>query len=515
MGFLGNIFKRNFPEWEESLATKSGKKKRGFQAGEISRLNKSFKGSSSSVNFNIRQAIDVMRSRSRFLAENDPYCVKYLRTIEKYVIGPEGYTHRNKSYDLVKNEKGKWIKKFDNYANTQIQDLFWEWSKKKYCTLNADQSLRQFLGTVLKTREVDGEIFVLKNYVDKYLNPFGFTLQAVEAHFCDHTLNKKLPNGNLIVMGIEYNPSGKVAAYYFRKITLDQDANALLTIKEYVRIPSHKVYHFYRKEFTNQRRGYPVFASVANRINSLKGYEDAALDNARAAAMKTNILEPVHSNEEPEITEVDIAGGKIEYDDGEEVIVQNLAPGETYIVPTGFKHVNHDPAYPQGEHKPFTENMLYGISSGLDVDYPTISSNLSGVNYTSSRHGLLDARTGYKKLQADLREDLLEPIHTDLLEAAILNEYLNLPLSKLNKFDQPLFFGFVPDWVDPLKDKKAEILGIQAKIDTLEEVLSRKGKDLTEHLDQLQYEKEELDKRGLTAEDVLSAENYKDGSEEK
>jgi lambda family phage portal protein len=515
MGFFENIFKRNFPEWEQTISEKREPKKRGFQSGQVTRLNKSFTGSSTSINADIKQSIDVMRARSRFLAENDPYCVKYLRTIEKYVIGPEGFTHRNKSYNLVKNDKQKWIKQFDTVANGVIQDGFWDWSKRKYCTVNEDQSLRQFLGTLLKTRETDGEIFINKIYVDNKINPFGFTLQAIEAHYCDHNLNKKLPNGNLIVMGIEYNPLGKAEAYYFRKITLDQDANALLNVKEYIRIPAFRIYHFYRKEFTNQRRGFPTFASVANRIHSLKGYEDAALDNARAAAMRTNMLEPVAGGDESEITEVDISGGKLEYEDGEEVIVQNIAPGETYIVPQGYKHVDYDPAYPQGEHKAFTENMLYGISSGLDIDYPTISSNLSGVNYTSSRHGLLDARTGYRKVQSDIREDLLEPIHTDWLESSILNGYFSLPMPKFNKFNQPMFFGFVPDWVDPLKDKKAEILGIQAKIDTLEEVLSRKGKDLTEHLDQLEYEKEELERRGLTAEDILSAENYKDGGEER
>ena len=57
--------------------------------------------------------------------------------------------------------------------------------------------------------------------------------------------------------------------------------------------------------------------------------------------------------------------------------------GETYVVPPGMKSAAWDPKYPQGEHPSFTKHQEQRAASGLDIDYPTVSSNLEGVTYTS------------------------------------------------------------------------------------------------------------------------------------
>ena len=137
------------------------------------------------------------------------------------------------------------------------------------------------------------------------------------------------------------------------------------------------------------------------------------------------------------------------------------------------------------------------MSSGFDVDYPTLSSNLSNVNYTSTRHGLLDARLGYRIMQRDLIETVLEPIHSKWLESAILSGYLKLPMAKMEKFDAPVFYAYRGDWVDPLKDTNAKVAAHDNLIESLENILGERGIDLEEHLDQLAAEKAELEKRGL------------------
>ncbi|MFA7360779.1 MAG: phage portal protein [Candidatus Kapaibacterium sp.] len=473
------------------------KGKRAFEAAATTRLNSAFLGTYNSVNFDIKQGLSVIRARSRELAENDPLARKFLNMLSKYVIGPEGFTHRNKAFEFVQGKDGKFVKTPDTRANNMIQEAFWEWSKKKYCTISGDQSLRQLLTTALRTKAVDGEIFFKKVYVDKKENPFGFTLQPIEAAYCDEQLNSTLPNGNYVVMGIEYNSFRKPIAYWFKKITLDMEGQPNISTREYTRILANQIYHVYRKEFTNQLRGFPQFVSVANRLHVLKSYQDNHLNNARSGAMKTLILEPVTPEGDPEITTTNLAGGSEIDENGEVVIAQNLAPGETYVVPQGYKQGMHDPTYPQGEYGAYTASVIMEIASGLDVDYPTLSSNLSNVNYTSTRHGLLDARAGYRTIQSDLREDLLEPFATDWLESAILNGYLNLPMTKFSKFNAPVFIGYRGDWVDPLKDKRAWIEGIQTGLDTYEDYLGEKGKDLDEHLDQLETEKNAFAEKGL------------------
>lgn len=468
-------------------------KQRGFEAAQVTRINRT-PGSSVDVNVDIKAGLGMLRKRSRDLVLNDPYARKYLKMLRKYVVGPDGLVHRNKAVDVYYGSNGDVRAVPDRYANRLIQDAFWKWSKREYCTIRRDQSLRQALMTLVSSRAVDGEVFILIVY-DKR-SPFGFTLQFIEGSFCDDQLNTRTREGNVVVMGIEYDPFFAPVAYYFKKFDAQKPMEMQHYSREYIRIPADRVIHYYQKEFTGQLRGYPDFTTVANRLHHLKGYEDAALVAARSGASKTNILEPL-TNQDVELTEADVAG-ETGYDEaGEEVIIQNIAPGETYVVPDGYKYVLHDPAFPQGEHAPFTQNMLYGVSSGFDVDYPTLSSNLSNVNYTSTRHGLLDARLGYRIMQRDLIETVLEPIHSKWLESAILRGYLKLPMAKLEKFDAPVFYAYRGDWVDPLKDTNAKVAAHDNLIESLENILGERGIDLEEHLDQLAAEKAELEKRGL------------------
>ena len=58
-----------------------------------------------------------------------------------------------------------------------------------------------------------------------------------------------------------------------------------------MRVPADEIIHFYRQEWANQIRGIPEIVTVANALRQLKGYEEAALFNARASATRTMVLE--------------------------------------------------------------------------------------------------------------------------------------------------------------------------------------------------------------------------------
>ncbi len=530
MGLLNNIFGSNKPQPQRIHSTggmrvnavaknhrspaviKSynsvNQNKRAFEAAKIDRTVYSWNTNQTSINWDIRQGLAILRARSIELSHSDPYAKKYFNSLEKYVVGPEGFTHRNKAYNYKQTNEG-WKLEFDKSANKIIQDAFWRWGKKDYCTITGDLSLRQVLGLTIKTEAIVGEAFLKKIYVSNKVNPYGFTLQFIPAAYCDETLNKALPNGNTIIMGIEYTPFGKPVAYYFRKVTQEQELYSYEASKTYVRISADQVYHKFRKEYVGQKRGIPWLTASAMRLHILKGYEDAALMNARSAARKSNVLEPV-TGESGELTTSNTQGTET---DSNGDIIRDIVPGETYVVPSGYKFVDYDPSYPQGEHGPFTQTILQGASSGMDFDYPSLSSNLSGVNYTSSRTGKLDSNLTFKRIQSDLKEDLLEPLHTDWLEAAMLNDAFpySLPISKIEKFNQPLFLGFTPDWTDPLKDGKAKIMLNQNNLETLEKLAADKGYDLEELLDQLEFEKKELIRRGLSVEAKLEDNSVEDG----
>jgi lambda family phage portal protein len=456
---------------------------RTFDSGQIDRLGQIWQGGETHINWDLRMGLRVMRSASRYLAQNDPYGRKFLRTLQKYVIGPEGYTHRNKAADYI-TANGQTKKKLDTTANRIIQDGFWDWSKKDYCYVTKDMSFVEGNGLEIKTIAMDGEIFIKKVYEKKTANKFGITYQLIESAYCDDRLNKVLPNGNVITMGIEHTPLRKVVAYWFIEYRPGDDLYGWNPRMYYIRIPADQIIHIYMKEYVGQMRGIPWCAPVATRLHVLKGFQEAALMNARSSARKANVLKPA-KGEDVDLTADSVSGEYVTEDGGEEIIVKSIQPGETFVVPQGYDFDQYNPVWPTGSEGPFTDAILMGVSSGWDIDFPTLSSNLTGVNYTSSRHGALDSRLGWKELQRFFREHRLEPTHKDWLESAILNEAFPvlLPLSKFDKFNQPLFLGYVPEWVDKYKDVKAKILAREGLLENLEEQLAEQGKDIDEWLE--------------------------------
>lgn len=467
--------------------------KRAFEAAAYNRATDSWVGAGISFNREIRYALYRLRAISRDLAQNDPYIKKWLNSISNYTVGPKSFTIKNKAFDWVQQPDKSTKKVYDVYANSVIEENFNTFCTKEFCTVSENQSFRQFLNTILRSKNVDGEVFIKYCYPSTKDNVYGYSLQAFEASMVPEHLNLILPNGNLVVMGIEYNAFKKAVAYYFRKRPDNADFDLQYYANDYVRVDARDVIHFYSVEFVGQLRGYPQLVAIANRIKILKGYEDAALVNARSSAMKNLVLE-YNSENFGEMGKADIQGAD-EDENGD--IIQNMEPGTTYIVPKGMKAVDYNPKYPEAEHAAFAENVLYSVSAGLNIDNATLTSNVSRANYTSIRAAMLDSRLTYKTMQADIREIIIEPIYKKVIELSILTGRLNLPFTKIQKFNKPLVMGFTPDWVDPLKDGRAENEAIEAKRKTMEESLADRGIDLQDHLDQLQYEQEEFKRRGI------------------
>ena len=481
-----------------------GENKRAFQPAKLDRLTSSWSSSQTNINYDIRSGNRILRARARDLAENDPYARKFLRMLEKNVIGPAGFSFQNKAYDWKKVD-GESKKVYDKYANSVIEEAWAEWSRKENCTITRDMTLREATAVELKTIATDGEIFLLKITGKNAGNKFGFTYQQIDPALCDEGLNKTLPNGNQIIMGIEYDPYLRAVAYYFIKPGTSPAQNpGYYFSRDYIRIPAERIIHLFRREFVGQLRGISWFLPSAWRMKILSAYQEAVLINARSAALKTMVLTPKDASASLEAA--DVAGGE-EDSDGD--IIQELEPGMTYIVPQGYEADAFDPSYPSGSEGPFTQAILQAIASGWDVDYPTLASNFKDVNYTSSRAALLDARAGYQTIQEWLINHKMLDVFQTFLEMAILSGAINLPIEKFDKFNKPLFLGYRGEWVDPYKEANADSLALKNNLETYERILGRRGYTLEEFIEQRKAEKKLFEDAGLSfdAEDKGSTEN--------
>ena len=120
------------------------------------------------------------------------------------------------------------------------------------------------------------------------------------------------------------------------------------------------------------------------------------------------------------------------------------------------------------------------------------------MNYSSIRAGVLDEREYYKLTQSWFVDMFLKPIFSKWLESAILAGAVNLPISKFDKFNQPVFVGRRWSWVDPLKDMAAMSLAREIKVQTLTQQLAEQGAELEETLQEFADEEAAAQKLGMS-----------------
>ena len=264
--------------------------KRQYNMAKLSRLSNDWLTTAKSFNYDIAQGGSKLIARARELEQNDPYAKKILRLVEKNVVGPKGFLFRNKSGEYVKdNKSGEFRFVYDKLANLKIEEAWWEWNLKKYCSINQRASFKRLCKQAVRSTWRDGEIFFKK--IRGSVNKFGYSLQPIDPLYCDHTLNRDLGNGRYIIMGIEVDETRKPIAYYFRTSNIQNEIQiAFVNAGSYERIEADKIIHLFIEEMPGQIRGVTQFAPAGIRMKMLYGFEESALMRSRFSARVPGVI---------------------------------------------------------------------------------------------------------------------------------------------------------------------------------------------------------------------------------
>jgi len=141
---------------------------------------------------------------------------------------------------------------------------------------------------------------------------------------------------------------------------------------------------------------------------------------------------------------------------------------------------------------------LRGAASGLNVAYNTLANDLEGVNFSSIRSGVLEEREQWRQLQQWVIEQFCARVYRRWINLAIAHKKVRLPQNKLEKYHRVTWQPRGWDWVDPLKDAKANADSIAMGVTTRAEVAAAKGRDLRDIFEQLQREQNMAAEYGLT-----------------
>lgn len=409
----------------------------------------------------IRWSLKQLRARSRDLAMNNDHMKNFLRDLKVNVVGPCGIGMQSKARTSAGD--------LDKINNKKVEKAWRTWSKKKNASVCGTQSFKDLCNTALETVARDGEVLIRK--IRGYDNPFRFALQIIEADHLDEQLNRELPNGNRIVMGIEKDPFGKPVCYHIFKKHPGDTAQAG---QQYVSIPADEIIHIFVKERPTQSRGVPWAHTALIRLRMLGAYDEAALVNARIGASKMQSIIKGENGSEFSGDAVDEYGN----------IIQEVEPGMREVLPYGTTIHDTNPAFPNGEHGTFTKAMLRGVSSGIGVSYEGLANDRENVNFSSIRTGMLSDRDRYKVIQNWFIENLPDDFYPELLDMSILSRQLAIPAYDTPRFADPRWQPRRWDWVDPEKDINARLDEYDACLTSLTRIAAEKGDDLEEILEE-------------------------------
>ncbi len=452
---------------------------RGFDAGSLDRLKANWTTATQNIDELLEKNRKVMVARSREAAQNNGYAKRFLGLLKTNICGPDGF----KFQAATKTNKNK----PDTLLNESLELQFKEYSKLGNFDVTEQLTRTEAEHLFISTLATDGE--VICRLVDGFNNnKFGFAIQFIDSEMLDVELNKTLNNGNKVRMGVEFNTWRKPVAYWF----IDADTREQFQDqRRYKRIPANEIIHTFLKMRVNQTRGVPWMHAALSEMDDLHGYKEGAIVNARVGAAKMLAVTTPSGNQYA-YDSIDASGNKYE----------EVEPGMIKEYPEGTTFHNFDPTYPHSQYDAFVKTTLRGMSSGLEVSYNSLASDLEGVNFSSIRAGVLEDREVWKTLQQWCIDHFCIKVYNAWVERQLLAGSIKvkgqpLDIERLDKCKAVTFQGRRWDWVDPLKDMSANEKARTMGVKSLTQIIRDMGRDPDEVWEEMQREQEKLKELGI------------------
>ena len=461
--------------------TKAVPAKRDYLAASKGRLYMDFKGSNKSADAEIRWSLRDLRNRSRDLERNNEYARRYLQLLQTNIVGENGFRLQL---------KGRNIDGTIDMAGNNIIEAAWE----DFCrlggpTVDGKMSMTDLSNHVIRGMARDGEVFL--HIVNKNYLRHGIGVQIIEPDRVDDQMNETLRDGNQVRMGIELDSSTRRVVAYHVLVNNpgDYDYATTTTGTFRQRIPADRVLHVYVQERADQTRGVPWTVTAMPALKMLHGYREAELVAARVGAAKMGFF-------------TSPAGDGFTADGFEDTFtpLYDAEAGTFHQLPAGVDFKAFDPTHPTTAFADFEKAILRGIAGGLGVSYTAIANDLEGTSYSSIRQGALEERDFYKTQQRFMIEHFIDPMVRLWMRHVM--DFALIPINGPGKFEKFALGiswrarGF--QWVDPLKEINAAVVGLQNGIISHTDIAATYGRDAEETFAQIQRDKEMAKIFGLT-----------------
>ena len=258
-----------------------------------------------------------------------------------------------------------------------------------------------------------------------------------------------------------------------------------------VRVPASEIIHLFRPLRPGQIRGEPWLARALVKLNELDQYDDAELVRKKTAAMFAGFITRLSPED-------NLMGEGLP--DASGAALAGLEPGTMQILEPGEDVKFSQPADVGASYAEFLRMQFRAVAAAMGITYEMLTGDLTQVNYSSIRAGLLEFRRRCEAIQHGvIVHQLCRPIWRAWMEQALLEGALALPQFTEKKRD---YFAakWIPQgwqWVDPKKEFDAMLTAIRAGLLSRSEAISAFGYDAEDIDREIAADNQRADALGL------------------
>lgn len=391
----------------------------------------------------MRGAAETVGARAAYYALNNANAANIIETLASSIVGEAGPRPQPQHPNKV--------------VNRELRRRFARWAAS--AGINGEH-LADILRLAVNSMAIHGDGFIAM-LID---GDDRLRLSVLDVEQVDRSKTVELGNGARIIEGVEVDSLGRVTAFW---VFPDRPSAPFVFAFQSERIDASEIIHLFRPMLPGQVRGLSVLAPVLTKLAEVDATEDALLARQKVAALFCAFIV------DPDGT----AGFNGEEQDG--FLETGMEPGAAKVLKPG-QRVEFPNMPTVGDGPDFLKAQLRAIAAGAGVTYEQLTGDLSGVNYSSIRTGLLEHR---RRIGA-LRRQTLEPRAMDPLwrrwcELEVVSGRLDAPDFEIAPEDYFDVEWMWPAWgqIDATKETEAEIAAIAAGLKSRREVIAASGRD--------------------------------------
>lgn len=452
--------------------------KRAYEGAKTGRRIDDWLTSGTSANAEISNAGSRLRDRARDLVRNNCYGSKAMEIFVGNAIGtgiiPQART---------KSEK----------LNKQIMEAWEIWTS--VCDVDGDLDFYGMQALVAGAMFESGECFIRfrdTNFVENSVVPFQ--IQVLEADFLDTTKTNLQSGTNYINQGIEFDSQNRRVAYWMWQQHPGENAMFRPSALQSVRVPAEQIVHIFRKRRPGQIRGVSAFAPSMVRMRDLDGYDDAELWRKKIEACFAAFVVQNSGADGPIVGNVVVKNTSTSGQSGQPAApqkVEEFRPGMIEYLQPG-EDVRFGSPSSDGNYEAYERVQLHAIAAGLGITYEQLTGDLSQVNYSSLRAGLLEFRRLIETLRWHVFvPKLCNPVWRRFVDYAYISGLIPKQDYAVS-WTPPKF-----EMIDPVKDAQADTLMMRNGTLTLKEAIARQGFDPDQQIKEIAETGKLLDDNGI------------------